>query len=99
MTLALPPFVCRFPEGHEHAGQVVGRKSSCSRCTREFTQFEVNPDWLAVLTEGRRVAYLRNCEVEAGRTWQPARCPTCERLALNASAPIHVLERPDVQSE
>lgn len=101
-----PPFVRRFPEGHEHAGAVVGRKSSCSRCTAEFWQYEVNPDWLTGLTERARAAYLRSCEVDAGaagetgpRTWQPARCPKCERAALEATAPIHHLEKPHVERE
>lgn len=98
-----PSFVRRFPEGHEHAGEVVGRKAACSRCSTEFAQYEVNPDWLAGLSERSRQAYLRSCEVdgEPGNacTWQPARCPRCERLALEATAPIHVMEKPNVQSE
>lgn len=101
--LAHPPFVRRFPEGHEFAGHVVGRKSSCSRCGAEFWQYEVNPDWLDGLSDRAREAYLRSCEVDGGengpRIWQPARCPKCERAALEATAPVHTLERHDVESE
>lgn len=95
-----PAFVVRFPVGHERAGAVVDRKSSCSRCSSEFDQYEVNPEWLASFRQDAQDAYRRSCEVdEGGRIWQPARCPTCERLTLESTAPIHHLERPDVRSE
>lgn len=91
-------YVVRHPVGHERAGAVADRTSSCSRCESEFEQYEVNPEWLAAFSNEKQMAFRRSCEVDAdGRIWQPARCSTCERLTLEASAPIHQLaEREDV---
>ena len=32
-------WIARFPEGHEHAGQLVGRRTNCRHCGVEFRQF------------------------------------------------------------
>jgi hypothetical protein len=77
------PFVVRFPEGHEHAGQIIGRSTVCSRCGREFKQYKVNPDWVQSLSDGAQKAFLVSCEMEKGSAYQPARCPVCTRAQLN----------------
>jgi predicted Zn-ribbon and HTH transcriptional regulator len=90
-TPAAPEFIVRYPAGHEHEAEVVGRKAVCSRCNAEFKQYRVNSDWLALLREGARAAYLSSCEVDpGGAVYQPARCPKCTRAQLNPEpyAPI-----------
>lgn len=90
----VPSFPVFHPPDHESAGKVVERASSCSRCAKEFTQEQVNPAWVEGISDHSREAFLRSCEVDGGLIWLPARCPTCERKALEASAPIHVWENP-----
>jgi len=77
------PFAATFPDGHEHAGAVIGRAATCSRCQREFRQYRVNQAWIDALSIGARTAFLISCEVESnGAAYQPARCPACTRRQL-----------------
>lgn len=81
----------RFPEGHEHAGQVIGRKGQCAECRCDLPQFEVNPEYLLDRPYARQ-AYLKTCAVtESGRVYQPRECPPCARRQI--IAPIHTLPK------
>jgi hypothetical protein len=80
------PFVMRYPEGHQHAGFVIGRVKMCRACSRDFKQFKVNPDYLDAMSPALREKYVEECDcvVAAGVTeyWQPKFCPMCVRRQI-----------------
>jgi hypothetical protein len=66
----------------DHLNRVIWRKVNCSRCGREFEQYEVNPAWLDALTPDEQKYYRVSCQIENERAYQPARCHVCTRPQL-----------------
>lgn len=56
-------------------------KALC-RCGGEFSQFIVNPAYLASLRDGQRVHFLMTCERLKGSVVWPNQCSKCEGRLL-----------------
>lgn len=77
------PYIDRFPEGHEHAGAIVGRKAKCTRCEQEFVQVRINPAFIDSIRVHRGViaaeSFKASLERRSNGFYSPAFCPRCTR--------------------
>ncbi len=75
------PFVLHYGKGHAKEGEERRQEVHC-RCGAPFTQYAVNPKYLASLTDGQRASFLESCEQIGKATAFPDRCARCTRKLL-----------------
>lgn len=76
------PFVLHYPPDHPQAGEERRQEVHC-RCGAPFTQYAVNPKYLASLTDGQRSHFQQSC-VRIGKAIAfPVQCARCERKLLD----------------
>jgi hypothetical protein len=77
-------FVLHYGKGHEKEGEERRREVHC-RCGAPFTQYMVNPAYLASLTDGQRASFLLSCERIKNAVAFPAVCARCDRKLLGSN--------------
>ncbi len=77
-------FVLHYPHGHAKEGEERRQEVQC-RCGAPFTQYAVNPAYLASLTDGQRDSFLESCERIKGAIAFPAVCARCDRKLLGSN--------------
>jgi hypothetical protein len=86
-------FLAVYKPGHEWEGLPVERGRRCD-CGRWFSQQVVNKVFLEEMSEGRRISFLKSCELvdysKGQAAWFPKYCPSCERRQI---AIVHANER------
>jgi hypothetical protein len=79
------PFLLEYPvddpdELRRHKPR-ENAKAVC-RCGAKYSQYIVNPEYLASLRDGQRMLFLMTCErIKAAVVW-PNQCPKCESALL-----------------
>lgn len=77
-------FVLHYPPGHAQAGEERRQEVHC-RCGAPFTQYAVNPKYLASLTDGQRASFLESCERIKTAIAFPKCCARCDRKLLGTN--------------
>jgi hypothetical protein len=75
------PFVLHYPKGHEKEGEERRQEVHC-RCGAPFTQYAVNPKYLASFTDGGRASFLESCVYIGKAIAFPKQCARCDRKLL-----------------
>ena len=78
------PFVLHYPKGHERAGEERRQEVQC-RCGAPYTQYAVNPKYLASFSDGARARFLMSCERVGKAIAFPNQCARCDRKAMEAN--------------
>lgn len=78
-------FVLHYPKGHAQEGEERRQEVHC-RCGAPFTQYAVNPKYLASLTPGQRSSFLESCERIKKAIAFPKSCARCDRKLLGTDA-------------
>lgn len=78
------PFVLHYPKDHPQAGEERRQEVQC-RCGAPFTQYAVNPKYLANLTDGQRNSFLESCTQIGKATAFPRQCARCDRKLLGVN--------------
>lgn len=81
MTEPKIPFVLHYPKGHAKEGEERRQEVHC-RCGAPFTQYAVNPKYLAALTDGQRASFLESCTRIKTAIAFPVQCARCDRKLL-----------------
>jgi hypothetical protein len=78
-------FVLHYGKEHPQAGEERRQEVHC-RCGAPFTQYAVNPKYLANLTDGQRASFMESC-VEIGKAIAfPKLCARCDRKLLGTNS-------------
>lgn len=74
-------FVLHYPKGHAKEGEERRQEVHC-RCGAPFTQYAVNPKYLAGFTDGARASFLESCVKIKSAIAFPDKCARCQRGLL-----------------
>ena len=77
-------FVLHYPKDHAQAGEERRQEVHC-QCGAPFTQYAVNPKYLASLTAGQRASFLESCVRVKNAVAFPRQCARCDRKLLGTS--------------
>lgn len=77
-------FVLHYPKDHPQAGEERRQEVHC-KCGAPFTQYAVNPKYLAGFTDGQRASFLESCTRIGKAIAFPILCARCDRKLLGTN--------------